>query len=450
MRRVLILVLVGVAVACGGGSSEVRTVVLITVDTLRADHCGAFGYGLGTTPCLDAAARRGTRFDRCVCQQPETGPSIASMHTSRYPREIGVRENGDLLPGDPPTLAERFREAGFVTGGFVSTYLLKPRACGLERGFDCYDHEMTSPNFGHPDFERPAQETVDRALSWMAKHQGVDRFLFVHLYDPHGPYEPGDAPVERFYRDSGRPPLPPDRIVRYQRHGDSLDPDDFVARYDGEIFVADREVGRLLDALPPDAIVAFTADHGEGLGESDYWFRHGSLLNDASLHVPLVFLGPGVPEAMTVQLPVANLDVAPTLLDLAGLPPMPQARGRSLRRLMDRRTLDSELVFSEARRRQRVSDQTGVDTRYKVSVTTVKHRAVLWPETGETLLVDPQEDPDQYRDLSADHPVVAEQLAAALRRYLLLGDRLTAADAPTDVENALRGLGYLRNGGDDR
>jgi choline-sulfatase len=173
-------------------------------------------------------------------------------------------------------------------------------------------------------------------------------------------------------------------------------------------------------------------------------------LNDASLNVPLVFAGPGVREAMTVNLPVANLDVAPTLLDLAGLPPLPEARGRSLRCFMGRRAADPEPVFSEARRREAVGDRTGVDTRYKVSVTTPGHRVVLWPGSGETVLVDPRADPGQSRDLTGEFPQVAESLAVALRRFLLLGDRLTAGGPPADVDAALRGLGYFRNGGDRR
>ncbi len=451
VRRILVAILGLTAIACGAGSAgNPRTVLLITVDTLRADHVSAFGYSLPTTPCLDAVALRGARFSRCISQHPETGPSITSMHTSRYPRETGVRENGDLLDAEVPTLAERFQEAGYATGGFVSTYLLKPRACGLDRGFDQYDHEMTSPNFGHEDFERPASETVDRALAWFEEHEGRNRFLFVHLYDPHGPYDPGDAIADRFRRDSGRPPLAPEQIVRYQRHDGSLDPDDYFARYDGEIFRADREVGRLLQALPEDAIVAFTADHGEGLGESDYWFRHGSLLDEASLHVPLLFFGPGVREALTVNEPVANLDVAPTLLDLAGLAPLPGARGRSLRCWMRSRDPETVPVYSEARRRETVSDRTGIDTRYKVSVTTSRHRALLWPETGETMLVEPRDDPDQAADLTGKYPLVAERWTAALRRFLLIGDRLSADDPPPDVDDALRGLGYFRKGGERR
>jgi arylsulfatase A-like enzyme len=291
---------------------------------------------------------------------------------------------------------------------------------------------------------------VSRALTWLDAVKGRSRFLFVHLYDPHGPYRPDPAVAERFYRETGRPPLAPEQILSYQRHGESFDPDDYVARYDGEIFGADREVGRLLAALPRDAIVAFTADHGEGLGEGGYWFRHGALLNDACLHVPLVFLGPGVPKALTVDEVVANLDVAPTLLDLAGLPPLPGARGRSLRGWTRPRATETRPVFSEARRRPGVSDQTGVDTRYKVAVSTSRHRALLWPGTGESILIDPRADPDEANDLSARFPDDAARLTAALRRFLLLGDRLLG-DAPReDVDHALKGLGYFRNGGDPR
>jgi choline-sulfatase len=424
---------------------KIHTVVLITVDTLRADHSSALGYDLDTTPRLRALADRGTRFTRCLTQHVETGPSITSMHTSRHPRETGVRANGDIIRRDLPTLAESFREAGYITGGFVSTYLLKPQACGLDRGFDVYDHEMNAPNFGHEDFERKAVDTVDRAVAWLESRAGRPAFLYVHLYDPHGPYDPGPGLARRFYRHTGRPPLDPKLIVKYQRVKESLDPDDYVARYDGEIFAADREVGRLIDALPEDALVAFTADHGEGLGENGYWFRHGSLLNRACLRTPLVLAGPGVPAGRTEDRPVANLDVAPTLLDLAGLPPLPGARGRSLLAPDGR----EEAIFSEARRRGGVLDRTGIDTRYKVSATTATYRFTLWPETGESRLVDLVADPAEERDVTEGFPKVADRLSTLLRRFLLLGDRLGPADTPADVAGALRGLGYLRDGGDD-
>ncbi len=430
------------AAACSGGRRP--DVLLVTVDTLRADHTSAFGYELPTTPALERLAARGTAFLRCLSQHPETDPSISTIMTSRHPRETGVRENGAFLPPAFPVLAERFRKEGYRTAAFVSTYLLKPHACGLHRGFDTYDHEMTSANLGHERFERRAEETVDRAVRWLAG-RASPWFLWVHLYDPHGKYDPGPALARRFYRDRGRPDLDPSRIVPYQRTGDSLDPDDYTARYDGEIFRADRALGRLLKAAGRGALVAFTADHGEGLGEHDYWFRHGSLLDRAALHVPLVFAGPGVPAGRRVPSLVRNLDVAPTLLDLAGLPPLPGARGRSLVPEMGGTARgEPPPAFAEARRRGGVRDRTGVDTRYKAAVTTPRYRLLLWPETGEARLHDLEADPGEERDVSAARPGVAARLRALLEGFLALGDAVAPPRRAEDVSRALRGLGYLR------
>jgi arylsulfatase A-like enzyme len=420
-------------------------VLLVTVDTLRADHTAAGEYELETTPNLRRLIDRGAVFTRCLSQHPETGPSLTSMMTSRHPRETGVRENGVSLPPEFPTLAESFRGAGCRTAAFVSTYLLKPHACGLDRGFGVYDAEMTAANLGHEDFERPARETVDRAIRWLREASGEPYFLWVHLYEPHGIYDPGKDLAARFFRDLDRPDLDPSRIVPYQRFGDSLDPDDYVARYDGEILLADREVGRLLDAAGEGAIVAFTADHGEGMGEQDYWFRHGSLLNEGSLRVPLVLAGPGLPSGRIVEELAANLDVAPTLLDLAGLPPLPDARGGSLQPLLWAPGRADRIVCSEARRRGGVGDRSGVDTRYKVSAARGARILVLWPETGESVLHRRQGDDD----VAIDDPPEADALRAAAKRFLMLGDRLPGADVPGDVNDALRGLGYLR-GGDPR
>jgi arylsulfatase len=419
------LFLVLLFAACGPAARPppAAGVLLITIDTLRADRTEPHGHDLPTTPSLCSLAARGTMHARCVSQHPETGPSLSALMTSRYPRETGVRENGVVLPAEFPVLSEVFGAAGYRTAAFVSTYLLKPHACGLERGFSVYDHEMTRANLGHREFERPAAETAERAVRWLAREAGRPFFLWVHFYEPHGVYDPGDEVAGRFYRKSDRPPLDPGVIVAYQRFRDSLDPDDYEARYDGEVFLADAGAGRVLAAAGPRAIAAVTADHGEGFGEDGYWYRHGSLLNDAAVHVPLLFAGPGVPAGGRRAGVARLIDVGPTLLHLAGLPPLPCARGVSLAR-----GDPEEPAFSEARRLGGVADRTGVDTRYKVSARTAERTLVLFPDS----------------DGGGDGRSAGGELGAALRRWLLLGDRLPGRERPPDVGEAMRGLGYLR------
>lgn len=405
--------------------------MLITVDTLRADHTSAFGYDLDTTPVLAALAARGFAFDRALAAQPETGPSLASIMTSRPPREIGVRANGDVLPAEFPTLAERFRDAGYATAAFVSTALLAPRLCGLERGFGTYDAKMMSANLGHEAFERRAEATADAAVAWLDANRGRARFLWLHLYDPHGKYDPGPELARRFSRDTGRPPLDPARLQDYQRFGDSLDPDDYVARYDGEIFRADAAVGRVLAAAGADATVAFTADHGEGLGEHDYWFRHGSRLDAPALRVPLVLAGPGVPAGGRSHVLVRNLDLAPTLLDLVGLEPF--GRGRSLRPLASGQEAGAPPpAFAEAR-------PTGL-----VAITSGRYRLVLKPSTGGYALFDLEADPGEADDRAAEEPEVAKRLLGPLLDWTRAFDRLPGAEPGEEDRRMIESHGYVR------
>jgi arylsulfatase A-like enzyme len=302
---------------------------------------------------------------------------------------------------------------------------------------------MTGRNLGHDDFERRASETVERALAWLAEDRSRPTFLWVHLYDPHGRYDPGEELASRFYRKTGRPALRPEQIVDYQRRDGVLDPDLYVAHYDGEIRVADRAIGALVVGMGERAVVAVTADHGEGLGEHDYWFRHGSRLDAAALHVPLVIAGPGVPSGKRVERLVMNLDVAPTLLDLALGESFPDARGVSLSGRFDADSTPARVAFSEARRMGGVRDGTGLDTRYKVAATTDRHRLVLWPESGQMALYDLQADPGETIDVSGTTPDVLAALRGQIRRFLAVGDRLPGEAAPSDVVRALEGLGYL-------
>ena len=440
---ILLLATLILVPSCGDWSPAVPvsrspSILLVTVDTLRADHTGPGGYDLGTTPALDALARRGTVFERCLAAQPETGPSIASVMTGRHPREIGVRENGDVLSSDFIPLAETLGELDYTTAAFVSTYLLKPHACGLDLGFQTYDHEMTSSNLGHEGFERPAAETAARATAWIRAQSDGPFFLWVHLYDPHGLYDPGQEVAATFQRKSGRPPLDPAKLVSYQRFGDSLDPDDYVARYDGEVFLADQAIGLLVEAMPAGSIIAVHADHGEGLGEHDYWFRHGSRLDRAALHVPLVIAGPGVPEGHRVSSLALNLDIAAALVALAS---------RSFDGLSPLTDRESSIAFAEARRGGGVRDDTGIDTRYKVAATTETHRLVLWPETGESLLFDLAADPLESIDVAAEYPEIVDRLGTAIRRWLATSDRMSGDEVLPDIDRALRGLGYIEGGG---
>jgi choline-sulfatase len=270
--------------------SAPRHVIVVTIDTLRADHVGAYGYGAARTPTLDRLAREGVRFDRAYATAPITLTSHASLMTGRYPPGHGARHNGMRLDLKTPTLAEAFAAAGYATAGFVAAFPLD-RRFGLIKGFRTYGDVMPRDASGHAGNERPGRVVVDEALAWLSTHRQDRFFLWVHLFEPHAPY--GNVA-------DGRPA---------------------VARYDDEIAEADAQVARLLDGLGglrSQVLIVAAGDHGEAFGEHGE-ISHSIFTYDTTLRVPLLIAGPQVPAGQVVQTPVSLIDVAPTIASLAGI-----------------------------------------------------------------------------------------------------------------------------------
>lgn len=304
------LAALSIAVSCGRREPEPLAgynVVLITIDTLRADHIGAYGYTAAATPNIDALARDGVRFDNAIAGAPLTLPSHATILSGMHPHRHGLRNNGaGALPNGLPTLATTFAEAGYRTAAFVGAFVLDHRF-GLGRGFETYDDEIERD----PDApagieaERPASAVIDRAIRWMGGADARPYFLWVHVYDPHAPYSPPEPYRSTF---SGR-------------------------LYDGEIAYADAEIGRLLEALrrAPGAertVIAVMGDHGEALGEHGE-LTHGVLLYEPTLRVPLIIHAPRL-KSRTVTVPVGLADIAPTLTALVALAKPARADGVDL------------------------------------------------------------------------------------------------------------------------
>jgi len=343
VSRLLVLGLAGVVCACNRSESVRPNVLLVTVDTLRADHLSSYGYPLETTPNMDALARRGVVFERAIAAASTTAPAHASIMTSRYTRghSIGFLNDGSRLEGGV-TLAEVFRDAGYHTAGFVGNLVLQRRN-GFDRGFEVYDDELPTPELNRGDRfrERKAEDTTSRALSWLEAQSEGPVFLWVHYQDPHGPYAPPPEYVGRFRVPPSaeeRPlrvvdsELPWDAIPAYQKlEGLSL-PSDYESRYADEIFYADHSIGQLVSAFEKrggDAVILLTADHGESLGEEGRYFMHGFATTPQLAHVPLILVAPGLPASRRKEV-VHHVDILPTLLDLAGLPVPEGARGISL------------------------------------------------------------------------------------------------------------------------
>ena len=287
-------------------------ILLITADTLRADHLGCYGSRLGATPSLDKFADGALVFDDCLCNEPLTCPSCAAMMTSLPPRMTGATRNGLPVAPGIPTVAELLRAAGWHTFCVQSTWTLKAKLCGLDRGFGIYDQDFHHRRWGVMSSERPADEVTDAALRLLRGCPADQPFFgWIHYIDPHAPY--------RMHR----------RFDPWGKSQSALTQRDWVrARYASEVAFMDHELGRLLDALPADTIVVFTADHGESLFEHNY-LGHGRRIYQDNLRVPLLLRAPGVAPRRTA-VPAQGMDIAPTLLGLAGVTAAPGMSGCDL------------------------------------------------------------------------------------------------------------------------
>ncbi len=302
MKTLPTIVIACLILACGcdsirqeGRSSGAPPIILISIDTLRSDRLPAYGYRSGVTPAIDRLAADGIVYERAYCHVPLTLPSHASMFTGKLPQDHGVRDNaGYRLDADAgPTLAELLQAAGYVTGGAVSSFVLRA-GTGLSRGFDFYDDRIEfSTQAAMGGLERPGRTTFSASLEWLRASAAKPFFLFLHVYEPHAPYEP---------------------------------PEPFAARvaapYDGEIAAADDVVGGLLEELDrlgvyDDAAILLVSDHGEGLGDHGEQ-EHGLLLNREALQVPLIVKLPGSHLSGTRVADPAQLnDLFPTILQMA-------------------------------------------------------------------------------------------------------------------------------------
>ena len=283
--------------------------VLVTIDTLRPDHLHCYGYSKTETPTLDSIATSGALFENAVTQTPLTPPSHASIFTGLYPTVHHVRDTGGfILQPSSTTLATILLQHGWDTAAFVSSAVLK-KLFGFSQGFNVYDDQMPKPSNSRDvveDPERRAGDTVDRAIHWLDAQSGKPYFLWVHLYDPHQPYQP-PSPFKEKYKD--RP-------------------------YDGEIAYADRELGRLFEAVHKKSpaektIIAILSDHGESLGEHGE-YTHGVFLYDATLRIAFLMSGPGVPAGVRVKQQARTIDFLPTVLELMGGKAPASVQGASL------------------------------------------------------------------------------------------------------------------------
>ncbi len=407
------------------GSLPSPDVYLVTIDTLRADHVHCYGDDRIQTPALDSLARDGIRFAQAFTPSPITNTSHTSILTGLLPSVHGVTGFGIPLARRYPTWAELLKQNGYETAAFIGAVVLDSRtlAPGLDRGFDYYDNFPPASGQGKHwgQVERRGDDVVHRAEAWMAAHPQKPRFVWVHLYDPHDPYEP-PPPYSQIYKD---------RL------------------YDGEIAYADSALGKLLEYLKREkrygnALIIVLGDHGEGLGEHGEQ-THGIFLYDSTTHVPLLIKLPMSSESVepvttqegkVVEAQIETTDILPTVLDLLSIPAPPALRGRSLSPYFKETKASDRVVFGE--------------TDYPLSFGWAPLRAVRaggfkFIEAPRPELYDLGQDPGELKNVYEPWNPTVQHLRSDLASSPMRPPHVSASTgtAGSATLNDLRALGYL-------
>jgi len=395
--------------------------ILITVDTLRADHVGIYG-GQVKTPSMDQLGRAGLVFTRTYSHVPLTLPSHCSLLTGTIPPVHGVRDNGYRFPQKNKTLTEILKENGYLTAAFVGAFPLDSRF-GLDIGFDLYDDNYGSRNLQRDltFVERKAEEVTNKASTWLENHKDKNFFLWVHYFDPHAPYEP-----------------PPPFSEEYQGR-----------EYEGEIAYTDQQIGRLLRKLKSlglidDTIIILTADHGESLGEHQEK-THGIFIYDSTLRVPLIFYNPKIfPKSRKISELTCLSDVFPTILDILNIPyNSGQIQGKSLKELIfkDKPIGDREIYIESI---------AAMLDRNWAPLQGLIYKNWKYIEAPQPELYDLSNDPQELTNLFEKNPGEVKLLRNRLKEFMAKNAFSPSADiqrSELDKETyeKLKSLGYISN-----
>jgi arylsulfatase A-like enzyme/Tfp pilus assembly protein PilF len=395
-------------------STPVSNIILISIDTLRADHLGAYGYRKSVTPNLDQLAREGIVYEHAYTPVPLTLPAHTALLTGEYPPKNGVRDNGEALLASVPTLAERLRENGLNTTAFVGAFVLD-RRFGLARGFENYwgDFQLFRYPGKDPGMIQIRGDRVEAAAEeWITAHHSDRFFAFVHFYDLHGPYLLPEPWLSRF--------------------GDDV--------YDGELAYTDDLIGRLWKSLQKLGLadrtaLIITADHGEGLG--DHGERHhGFFLYNSTINIPMIVRMPGGASGGTRIQNVARLiDIAPTICSLLGVPPLPTFQGHSLIANGEDKTISPEPAYSET-----LYPYRHFHTAPLYAVETERYSFISAPRRE---LYDLNLDPKQTHNLAPTAASLANRLQNDLKQIASEQAPQTAAQMSPEAMKALNSLGYV-------
>ena len=397
--------------------------MVVTVDTLRADHLRCYGYPNIETPALDGLAQRGVLFENAVAQTPLTPPSHASIFTGQNPTVHNVRNTGGfVLQSSSHPLARILQEQGWETAAFIGSAVMK-KLFGFNNGFGVYDDEMPRPgkrNEFREDPERKAAVTVDRAIAWLDQRtSGKPFFLWVHIYDPHIPYQP---PAEFAQKYKGRP-------------------------YDGEIAYADQQMARLFDAVgkkspAAQTVTAVLSDHGESLGEHGE-HTHGVFLYDSTLRIPFIMAGPGIPAGLRVKQQARTIDFLPTLLEVMGGRAPRYVEGLSLAPVFAGKPVATDISYAET-----LYPKMNMNWSELRAIRTNRWKYIRAPRPE---LYDLTSDPGETSNVFQQHGPEVQNFEAHLKKFLPPGgkgsEKVDTAMLDERVMDQLKSLGYLSGAG---
>ncbi|MHC5182710.1 MAG: sulfatase-like hydrolase/transferase, partial [Planctomycetota bacterium] len=406
---------------CKTKDKPTKHVILISMDTTRADHLSCYGFDKKTTPNIDTFAKDSVLFEQCISPIPLTLPSHSSMLTGTNPVYHGVHNNDQYtLDKANTTLAERFKEKGYATGAVVSTFVLD-RQFGMSQGFDTYDDTFRNPLVGPDEAERRGSETSQVAIEWLEKHQDEDFFLFLHYYDPHGAYQPPEPYATQFANDL----------------------------YAGEIAYTDYCIQQVLDKLKAlkiydDALIIIVGDHGEGRGEHDE-DSHGYYIYQSCIHVPLLVRFPGGQhENKRIEQTVGLVDLAPTICRWTELDPLSEYIGQDLTGYVEKNDIDERLLYSESL----------LPTKYGCSsLLSLTGDRWKYIQSSEPELYDLKNDPGELDNLIEPEAKRARLLQDELK--LLIAEQVRETGSRSDQElddesrKKLESLGYVAGGAVD-
>lgn len=436
---------------CGGGkpsNDQKMNVLLITLDTLRADHLGCYGYSKNTSPTLDALATTSIVFDHAIAQSAITPVSHASIMTGLYPYNHNLRSLhggvGYQLPDSRLTLAELMEANGYATGGFVSAFPVT-KHYGLHQGFETWDEEFQKKDeikilteqgiVNTGTAQRACDVTTEKAITWLRHHAEMPFFAWIHYFDVHDPILlPPDEYIKRFYPKSRNKP----DILR--------------SVYDAEIAFMDDQINLILKEMEDlnireNTILAVLSDHGEGLGDHNWWGH--SILYQEQIRLVFILSIPGRKESIRVSSLVRSIDLVPTIIELLNLniPAENDFDGKSLLEMIDRSTAQPRIAYSESINDLTAYYDSQMQNESLYAISDGRWKLILHREKSKDKgveLFDLQSDPHELTDLSEKYPEVSTQLRNQLDKMqgIVQDPPRPALDEKT--KERLKSLGYIK------